>query len=456
MMGCSAAIAAMAGSQIGDLAFANPAAASYSGDMLVVVFLRGGCDGLSLVSPYTDRRYRESRGNLALPESGLSKALTIDPQNASYAQKSSFGLHPAARALEELYVGGSLAIVHACGLDNDTRSHFDAMDYIERGTPGVKSTSSGWITRHLRAVSTDGTLPTLSAGAALPASLLGDGGAVSIARINDFGISSFWRYTLPDDGERDASYIGLLEPLQKFYSGASPFEQAGRRAIETIQTIDRLKAQTAGGKLLYTPTPGLKYPYPDDQFGDALQTVAQAIKLDLGLQVATVDLGGWDTHESQGNAGGGYFAALTKTLADGLYAFYNDLAAYHSRLTVVVMSEFGRRLGANTGGGTDHGHGGSMLLLGGSVAGGRLYGTWPGLEDLDQDQDLRITTDFRAVLGEIVVKRLNNPYLGQVFPGMTQALYEAQAPGIVGASQSAQPPDFSGGGEPVFVPLIAR
>jgi uncharacterized protein (DUF1501 family) len=457
MMGCSAAIAAMAGSRVGDLAFASPTGASYNGDILVVVFLRGGCDGLSLISPYGDPRYRQLRGELALPESGPSKALTIDPRNASYSQRGVFGLHPSAKALEELYVGGELAIVHACGLDNDTRSHFDAMDFIERGTPGVKSTASGWITRHLRCVSVDGTLPTLSAGAALPTSLLGDGEAVSMASIKDFGVSSIWRYLQPDTSERDARYIPLIESLEQLYTGSSVFERAGRRAIETVRTIEQLKAQAAGGSLVYTPTPGLKYPYPEDSFGGALKTVAQAIKLDLGLQVATVDLGGWDTHEAQGSYGSGYFASLTQTLSDGLYAFYNDLAAYHSRLTVVVMSEFGRRLGANTGGGTDHGHGGSMLLLGGNVNGGKLYGRWPGLEDLDQDQDLKITTDFRAVLGEVIVNRLHNPLLGQVFPGFNAAIYEEQKPGIVNASATTLPPDFTNaGGEPVFLPLLAR
>lgn len=457
MVGCSAAIAAMAGSRVTNMTFAGPGtAAAGNNEILVVVFLRGGCDGLSLVSPYTDPRYRQARGNLALPESGAYQALSIDPKNSSYSGRSGFGLHPAAQALHELYTGANapLAIVHACGLNDDTRSHFDAMDYIERGTPGNKNTGSGWISRHLNLVNPTGTLPAVSAGATVPTSLLNDGQAVSVNDLNGFGVSSYWRYTNePDAASRDPAYIPMLNTMKKLFPGTGSFPEAGQRVISTIETIRSKKAQAPGGELVNPITPGLKYPYPNNAFGEALKTVAHTVKLDLGMQVATVDLGGWDTHEGQGNEGQGYFATLVKTLSEGLYAFYNDLAAYHSRLTVVVLSEFGRRLGANTGGGTDHGHGGVTLLLGGNVSGGKLYGNWPGLEQLDQEQDLKITTDFRSVLGEIVVKRLGNPFLGRVFPGLDETTY--QPLGIMRGGSSPLEPDFSTTGG-LFLPLMTR
>jgi uncharacterized protein (DUF1501 family) len=206
-------------------------------------------------------------------------------------------------------------------------------------------------------------------------------------------------------GYNNNSNPAMLNTLKKFYGGTGAFQDAGRRALEVIDAIQSLKNANGGKDLTYTPNPGVTYP---SGLGSSLKLLAQIIKLNMGLQVATVDFGGWDTHENQGT-NGGYFASQVDTLARGLHAFYNDLPNYRTHLTVVVISEFGRRLGANTGGGTDHGHGNVMLVLGEQVNGGKLYGEWPGLVDLDQDQDLKITTDYRSVLGEIVAQRLGNP-----------------------------------------------
>ena len=444
LMGCSAAIASMAGGRVGNLIFANPHAAgpaATTDDILVMVFLRGGCDGLSLVTPYDNPIYVAKRGDPSNGGLAVSGALDLAPNNSTF--DSSIGLHPQAAPLKELYDQGHLAIVHACGLDNDTRSHFDAMDYIERGTPGNKNMSSGWLTRHLQCVHPDGTLPTLAAAAAAPISLLGEPEAVAMNDTRSYRLSGGWHYTNnPDPRYKDA----MLNTAQAFYTGGDPVLAAGKRTIETIRALS--------GTTAYTPTTS----YPDGDFGDSLQTVAQMIKLNVGLRIATVDLGGWDHHESEGvNDSWGPFNQLAATLSQGLQAFYNDLPAHQSKLTVVVMSEFGRRLGKNLSNGTDHGHGNVMLVLGGQVNGGKVYGTWPGLQDenLDQHEDLKITTDFRKVLSEIVVRRLGNGKLGTVFPGITPQIYAStNRLGIVNGTD--MPIDYSSALNPVYLPMARR
>lgn len=443
LMGCSAAIAAMAAARVGQLAFAEPAQPQATNEIFVQIFLRGGCDGLSLLSPYDDPHYRNARGTLALPLSGVNAPLRIDQNNPSF-NTSSFGLNSRMPHLRDLYNSGHLAFIHACGLDDDTRSHFDAMDYIERGTPGNKTTSSGWLTRHLQSQGGVSTLlPAIAANSAPPASLLNYAGAVAVTSPSSFNISTGWRYN------RSQENYPFLSTLREIYNRSSinPLAPAGRRVTQVIDVMRSLGS--------YTPATGTTY--PSGSFGDALKTVAQLIKADLGLQVATIDFGGWDTHEAQANSDGtGYLPDRLGILSQGLHAFYNDLAAYHSRLTIVVLSEFGRRLGRNQSNGTDHGHGNVMMVLGGNVNGRRIYGTWPGLhpDQLDKRQDLQITTDYRQVLSEILVRRLGNPKLGTIFPGLS-----AYNPlGIVRGPDL--PPDLSATATPtdtgyqVFVPVI--
>jgi uncharacterized protein (DUF1501 family) len=354
------------------------------------------------------------------------------------------GLHPSALPLQELYVAGHLAVVHAAGLKtNDTRSHFDAMDYIERGTPNNKNTATGWLTRHLQVAHPDGMLPTLAAAAAAPNSLLGEADAVVMNDPRSYGLSGPWQYTSNSDTRyKDA----MLNTVTKFYTGSGLVQDAGKRTIETIKALRATDA--------YTPLTT----YPSGGFGDSLKMVAQMIKLDLGLRVATVDLGGWDHHENEGvNDSYGQFTRLAGTLAQGLNAFYNDLPDFQSKLTVVVMSEFGRRLGVNLSNGTDHGHGNMMLVLGGQVNGGKIYGAWPGLEDanLDQREDLAVTTDYRTVLSEIVVRQLGNTKLGAVFPGITEQVYSSSTK--LNIVQGPDPVvDYTSAANQVFIPLLRR
>lgn len=430
----------MAGGRVGNLVFANPnesGPAAANDDIFITVFLRGGCDGLSLVTPYGDPIYTTKRGSIA-----VSGALDLNHQNPTMPANY-IGLHPGASPLKELYDGGHLAIVHAAGLNNDTRSHFDAMDYIERGTPNNKNTSTGWLTRHLQVTHPAGMLPMLAAGSAAPNSLLGEPEAVAMNDPQSYGLSGPWQYTNNNDSRyKDA----MLNTATRFYSGADIVQDASKRTIETIKAL----RSTADYVPLTT--------YPSGGFGDSLKTIAQMIKLDLGLRVATVDLGGWDHHESEGvNETYGQFNRLVTQLAQGLNAFYNDLPDHQGKLTVAVMSEFGRRLGVNQSNGTDHGHGNMMLVLGGQVNGGKVYGAWPGLADaqLDHQQDLAITTDFRTVLSEIVVRRLGNTKLGAVFPSITPEIYSpATKLNIVNGPDPL--PDYTAAVGQVFVPLLRR
>ncbi|GAB4130149.1 MAG: DUF1501 domain-containing protein [Roseiflexaceae bacterium] len=465
--GCSAAIAAMAGGRIGGLVFEDldVAAASRNAttndQILVMVFLRGGCDGLSLVSPFDDPTYRVSRGSIAVPESPTND-LILNINNPGFfaglsaSNQSNFALHANTQgtvtnngnpvgtfSLKELYDSGNLAFVHACGLDDDTRSHFDAMDYIERGTPGNKSTSTGWLTRHIQSMNeSDGVIPTLAASTNAPASLLGATQAIAATSANSYRLDHHWRYnnTATNANPADA----LLSTLDQLYDGTSGVVNAGRRTIEAIRAL-----RTVSGYTTSITT------YPSGGFGDSLKTVAQIIKLDLGLKIASIDLGGWDHHENQG-VNGGTYANLMTTLSRGLYSFYNDLNAYSNRLTIVVMSEFGRRLGVNASGGTDHGHGNTMMVLGGNVNGGKVYGRWPGLEDLDQGQDLKITTDYRTVLGEAVTRVLGNNKLGTVFPNITPEIYStATALNIFNGTDPAEI-DYTSSMYQAFLPHVTR
>lgn len=387
LQGCSAAIAAMAGAKLTNLAFAkqdNPS------DTLVVVFLRGGWDALNVVPPMEgdDRGFYEK----ARPDIQIPNLLRLNDQ---------FGLHPAMSPLYDLYQAGKASVIHAVGLDVDTRSHFDAQEYIELGTPGIKNTASGWITRHLQASGISSILPVLST-AGQPTSLLNFVPTVSLSAPEDF---SLW-----DNGLR-ASHTNALRTM---YAGESLLHRAGLRTLDALDIVSPL---TGGG---YQPANGAYY--NDDDFGRQLKTVAQMIKLDAGLRVATVDFGGWDTHEYQNDRDGGYMADLLNSLATGLANFYLDLdSGYTEKLSVVVVSEFGRRLVQNESYGTDHGHGSVMFTLGGSVNGGQVFGNWPGLnnDQLYDHADLAVTTDYRQVLGELLAKRTGNANIESIFPGFS-------------------------------------
>ncbi|MEM9290988.1 MAG: DUF1501 domain-containing protein [Acidobacteriota bacterium] len=429
LVGCSAGIAGLAGSRFNTLAFAGDGV--HNQETLVVVFLRGGIDGLNFMPPIagSDRgHYETARPGLQVPNSGAGAALGLDAQ---------FGMHPSAAPLHELYQDGKLALVHATGMPTEsTRSHFDAMDYIELGTPGIKGTSSGWLTRHLQSATNlpdEIIMPSLAVGSLQQVSQLGNYETINLTDPGNFRFDSgAWRWR---DAQRTA--------LRRLYQGGSTnIHLAGTQALDAVDIIEL----NGGGN--YTPSNGAVY--PAGSFGENLQVVAQMIKLNLGLRVATVDLGGWDTHEGQGDGSGGYFAGLVGELSQGLAALYTDLDSGGAdnpvnKMTVVGHSEFGRRFGENGDGGSDHGYGNVMMVLGGETNGG-LYGSWPGLApgQLFEGMDLAVTTDFRQVLSELLIRRMGNNQIGTIFPG-----YLGYSPmGLVQGTDL--PPDYSGGLSSLF------
>lgn len=403
LQGCSAAIAAMAGARVTNLVFSPPrAGVAETHQILIVLFLRGGWDALNVVPPIdsSDRGYYQAaRAELQIPAAGAGAALRLD---------SRFGLHPALGPLHDLYQGGKLAVVHAVGLTADTRSHFDAMQFIELGTPGVKTTGQGWLTRHLQtapALGTTSWIPAVSTGSSTAMSLLGSIEAVAMSSPDSFSFTGHWDH---EQAQRAA--------LRAIYDGDTWLYQAGLQTLDTVDLMDYLDPGD------YSPSNGAVY--PSGSFGDQLQTIAQLVKMDIGLRVATIDLGGWDTHENQGDGSSGYMSDQLTRLGEGLAALYADLdgtgaSTYTDRLNVIVLSEFGRRLKENAAHGTDHGHGSVMFVMGGGVRGGQVYGNWPGLrtDQLYDGNDLQVTTDYRRVISEILLRRLDNPNIEQVFPG---------------------------------------
>ena len=400
-MGCCSSIAAMSGAHIRSVVMA--AEANPNQETLVVVYLRGGLDGVNLVPPIDgpDRgHYEEFRPTIKVPTTGDSKALRLDPQ---------FGLHPSAAPLHELFQDGKLAIVHAVG-SAGSRSHFEAQNYMELGTPNSKTIGSGWLTRHLDTAPLlpDSILmPSLAAMDSPPISLSGSTETLTMASPSSFSLSSIgnssWRYS-----EQRAAL------RQLYNSDSTSIHDAGLQAMNAADLIESYVTSS------YSPSNGAAY--PNSSLGNQLKMIAQMIKLEVGLQVATVDFGGWDTHNQQGDGSGGYFAGRIGELSNALAALYADLNSSDSnshskRLTVVVKTEFGRRVRENGDRGTDHGSAFPMFVLGGNVIGG-MHGEWPGLahEQLYDNADLKPTTDFRRGLSEILIRRLGNPNLGQVFP----------------------------------------
>ncbi|MBE2266795.1 MAG: DUF1501 domain-containing protein [Anaerolinea sp.] len=379
------------------LAFAPPGQA-VRGDVLIAIFLRGGADSLNIVVPHGEDAYYRARPTLAIPRPDDSSAgangrvLDLD---------GFFGLHPALASLLPIFQGGELLAVHATGSPHDTRSHFEAMDYMERGTPGDYSLATGWIGRHLATLNTGNTSPLRAVGwgTALQAALRGTSSPVALQSIVD--------YHLNGDPAQAALMSNALNALYSLETG-SIYESAlaTRAAIDLLAGIDYAS---------YIPQNGTTY--PESEFGMALRQTAALIRAEVGLETACIDVGGWDTHVNQGGAEGQQ-ARLLADLANGLAAFHQDMGV--SGVSVVVMSEFGRRLQENGGGGTDHGHGGAMLVMGGSVIQTPVVARWNGLntEALDNG-DLAITTDYRDVLAELLTRRLNNAALADVFPNFT-------------------------------------
>lgn len=373
--------------------------AAPQGDALVCIFLRGAADGLNMLVPHGEAAYYRHRPTLAIPRP--------DDRGAVREQRTAdldgfFGLHPALSPLLPAWRAGQLAAVHACGGPDESRSHFQAMELIERGAADNGGPQSGWLGRHLAAKAGSGSpLRAVGFGEQLPRALYGPVPATALRSIADFHL-----------GGKLPATASLQQALGALYRDDGRLTEVARGTLDVAAVLARL--DLAG----YRPAGGARY--PESELGLALRQTAMLIRAEVGLEVACVDVGGWDTHVAQGGSSGP-MAALLADLAGGLAAFHADLADRLDRLTVVVLSEFGRRAQENGGLGTDHGHGGLMLLLGGGIAGGRVYGSWPGLEpeQLVGPGDLAITTDYRDVLGELVQRRLGNPRAGEVFPGYT-------------------------------------
>jgi uncharacterized protein (DUF1501 family) len=362
--------------------------------VLVAVFQRGAVDGLSMIPPHGDPNYYGARTSIAIqsPHAGESeRALDLD---------GFFALHPALGPLAPLWADRRLAVVHACGSPDATRSHFDAQDYMETGTPGLKSTADGWLARASL------TLPALRSpfravalGPSLPRSLRGDAEAIAMQSIERFDVRA--GLDVPPRGGFESLYAQGVHDL---------LHGTGRETFAAVRVLQSANAARI------TPAHGAVY--PRGRFGDAMRQIAQLIRADVGLEVAFADMEGWDTHVAQGNEQG-QLALRLRDFGATLAAFARDLGDRLDDVVVLTMSEFGRTVAENGNRGTDHGHATAMLVLGGAVRGGRVYGRWPGLarEQLFEGRDLAVTTDFRSLFTEVAIQHLGTPARATLFPG---------------------------------------
>jgi uncharacterized protein (DUF1501 family) len=401
-----------------------------SNDTLVVVFLRGAMDALSMLSPgssNTNRAaYETNRVSTRIPDSGTGAGLAIS--------SSQWNIHPRATGLNTLYSQGHLAFVVGAGQMSPqpvVRSHFEAQSNLEIGVGGGTGSGIGWLTRHLQSggLPANVQVPAASMGSLTAASLLGSTEAITMDNGSAFRLDQGnWPWNSKDT---DTSIgAGLVEVLPSLWQSSTlPLAAAGIDTLDALALFRSINFSTysASNTSGYKPASGANYALSSipSEFGTQLQNVAQLIKRNVGLRVATIDLGGWDTHNGQGNPTQSYdyFGIQMQGLSDGLTQFYTDLAGdttnYMKNVTVITVSEFGRRVLENQSGGTDHGYGTVMMALGASVNGGKVYGTFPGLGDtqLFEGADVNVTTDYRRVVSEALIRRLANPNIYYAFPG---------------------------------------
>lgn len=382
------------------LAFAQPYN-NPKGDVLVSIFLRGGADTLNMIVPHAEDAYYDARPQLSIPrpdDSADSKTIDLD---------GFFGLHPSLTALHPIFTGGGMIAVHATGSPHDSRSHFEAMDYMERGVPGSFDVSTGWIGRHLASTTTDMDSPIrgIGWGTAIQRALTGAPSTVAMQSIID--------YHLGGDEQMAQQMMQSLMSLYQMDGTLYDSAQSTQAAIDVVQAV---------GYENYVPKH--KATYGDDEFALALRQTASLIRADVGLESACIDLGGWDTHVNQGGTQGTH-ARLMEILANGLASFHQDMGPDMNRVIVIIMSEFGRRLEENGGRGTDHGHGGAIIVMSDNLKPIPVYTNWPTLDPDKLDSgDLAITTDYRDVLAELISKRLKNDALGEVFPDYTPTMHD--------------------------------
>lgn len=366
----------------------------------IVVLLRGAIDGLSVCAPYAETSYRDERPTIALaPPGSEGGLLDLDAR---------FGLHPALAMLQPLWQAGQFGFVQACGQTSNSRSHFEAQDALEAGTPGAKSTADGWLSRLIGAQAEGGAVRALYSAPTRP-KLLSGPGATAVAALP---VANGVRATRPALSEglqrlyaQDPQYAKVWAEAQRGREQVGQALQAGTMAPEMLER--EMDAASNGA-----PPPG--------SFPDTARRLAQAMRADARLQIAALELGGWDTHARQG-ASQGQLAARLAPLGQGLLQLQRGLGPLWQHTVVTVISEFGRTVRENGNGGTDHGHGNALWLLGGQVAGGRVHGSWPGLDASarHEGRDLAVTTDYRAVMAGVAAQhlRLRDAALAQVFPG---------------------------------------
>ncbi len=359
---------------------------------LVVIFQRGAADGLNIVVPHAERAYYAMRPSINIPRKSV---IDLD---------GFFGLHPSLAPFQPLWNQRHLAIVHAAGSPDPTRSHFDAQDFMESGTPGLKATDDGWLNRCLHALpapADKSAFRAISVGPSLPRILAGSEPALAVNNVNDFGVGGRGANAAPMSNTFEAMYAQSVD---------SVLHGTGQ------ETFDAVKMMKSADPSQYKPAAGANY--PKGRFGDSLKQLAQLVKANLGVQVAFADIGGWDHHVNEGSTQG-QIANVLGEFSQSLAAFWIDLGDLAEDTIVVSMSEFGRTARENGNRGTDHGHANVMFVMGGPVKGGKVYGRWPGLDQsqLYEGRDLALTTDFRQVLGEAVYSHLGNKSLDEVFPG---------------------------------------
>jgi len=379
---------------------------------LVVLFQRGAADGLNIVVPFGEANYYRMRPSIAIPQprnNSSDGAIDLD---------GFFGLHPSLAPLEPLFKKTQLAIVHAAGSPDPTRSHFDAQDFMESGTPGLKATEDGWLNRAIETVPEENASPfrAVAMGPNLPRVLRGSSPAIALPDVKQFkmmaqspGVGKI------AEGGFEAMYAQTVDQALRG-TGAETFE-----AIDMLRKADPTK---------YQPENGAQY--PNSRLGQSLQQVGQLIKANIGVEVLFVDCSGWDNHVNEGGVQG-QLSNLLKDLGQCLASFHQDMGDRMENIIFVTMSEFGRTAKENGNRGTDHGHANCMFLIGGDVKGGRVYGRWPGLAEhqLNESRDLALTTDFRSVLGEVLTKHVQVPDLAPVFPGFDNS--PRKFPGLIKA-----------------------
>ncbi|HTR29022.1 MAG TPA: DUF1501 domain-containing protein [Puia sp.] len=357
--------------------------------VLVCIFQRGAMDGLMAVTPFEDAYLKAARPNLMMTAAGQGAA--SGRQGTGLIDlDGKWGLHPGLNAFEPLFREGRLGIVHGIGSPNNTRSHFDAQDYMESGTPFNKGTASGWLNRAVGLLGHDALTPftAVSLTSALPRSLYGDNPSVAIANLQDFAIQL---------KGNPAAAQAAARSFEDLYATTRPglLQQTGKESFEAMKVLQSADVQH------YQPANGAVY--PNSPLGGSLRQIAQLVKLEVGLEVAFTESGGWDTHFNQGTDNG-IFARSITDLGNSIAAFWKDLGGYQDDVTVMTMTEFGRTVHQNGTGGTDHGRASCNFILGNGVAGGKVYGNVAPLavENLEDGRDLPVTTDFRNVFGAVV------------------------------------------------------